>query len=189
MNVPLRNCSGISRPEILLILSVFLALASIVLPVLLEIRQRNNSVRAYSDLRILVSAANRFNREYRLWPVATPPAKGDARYGARNANAVVMNILQGRDQPGNEQHRLNPSQIDFVAEVTEESPPLRLSDRGDVIDPWGSPYEMVFDSTYDSICTVENNAYGPVIGEGVLIWSSGPDRKPETSDDLLSWSH
>jgi len=188
MNVPIRHCSGISRPEILLILSIFLALASLVLPVLLEIRQRNNSVKTFSDLRVLISAAQRFNREYRLWPVANLPSKGDARYGEKNTNSEVMNILQGRDQAGNEQHRSNPSQIDFVAEVTERSSPLRFNTRGDVIDPWGSPYEMVFDSNYDSVCTVENNVYGPVIGEGVLIWSCGPDRKSETDDDLLSWS-
>lgn len=187
MNATLRRNAGVSRPELLLVLSVLLALASVILPSLLEIRQRNRSVQAYSDMRILISAASRFNREYRLWPVSDPPAKGDARFGTRNANSVVMNILQGIDQVGNEQHRVNPSQIDFIEEVSEGAANLRFNARGEVVDPWGSPYEMVFDSNYDSICTVENNTYGPVIGEGFIIWSSGPDRKSETDDDVCSW--
>jgi type II secretory pathway pseudopilin PulG len=187
MSAPLSHNAGISRPEILLVLSVFLALASIILPALLEIQKRNRSAQTYSELRVLVSAANRFNREYRLWPVANPPPKGDAHFGARDANMVVMNILRGLDQTGNEQHRANPSQIDFIEEVSEGASPLRFNARGEVIDPWGRPYEMVFDSNYDSICTVENNVYGPVIGTGVIIWSSGPDRKSETIDDLRSW--
>ena len=187
MNVLHCHRRGISRPEVLLVLSILLGLASIIFPAILEISQRNRSMECFGDMRILISAANRFNQEYRLWPVAELPEKGDARFGLRNPNTTVLNILRGIDSQGNEQHRLNPSQIDFIDEASEGQARLRYNARGEVVDPWGSPYEMVFDSTYDSISTVENNVYGPVIGEGVIIWSSGPDRKSETRDDLKSW--
>ncbi len=153
----------------------------------MDMGQRHRSIVAYGEIRILVSAANRYNREYRLWPVAEPPARGDARFGWRNSNASVIRILRGIDGEGNEQNRENPSAIDFISEAAEGRKEPSLNEHGEVIDPWGQPYEMVFDSNYDSTCTLDDSAEGPVVGEGVVIWSSGPDRKLDTRDDLRSW--
>lgn len=179
---------GISRPEILFILSVLLGIASVLIPAFMEVGQRKRSSDAFSDIRILVSAANRYNREYRLWPVVEPPARGDARFGWRNSNAPVLRILRGVEGEGNEMHRANLSQIDFIKEASEGLPDLTYNEKGEAIDPWGNPYEMVFDSNYDSICSADNTIDGPVFGEGVIVWSSGPDQKPDTRDDLRSWA-
>jgi len=179
--------AGISWPEILFVLSLFLITASVIVPVWLDSQQRLRSVQSYSDIRLLIEASSSFNREYRLWPVHDAPARGDARYGDRIANAGVMRILMAIDGPGNPGHRNNPNQIDFLELASADSTTLRLNDLGEVIDPWGNPYQMVFDSNYDNICTIANSIHGSVMGEGVAIWSKGADRKSDTSDDLLSW--
>jgi type II secretory pathway pseudopilin PulG len=179
--------AGLSWPEVLFVISVLLIFASIIVPAALSLRNRNGSVRAYADMRILISAANRYNSEYRLWPVFNPPAQGDARYGDRISNAGVFRILSAEDGEGNENHRSNPSRINFVDLVADGAQRPPLNKDGELVDPWGSPYQMVFDSDYNSICSMENSRYGQIIGEGFIIWSKGPDRRTHTEDDLVSW--
>lgn len=180
---------GISRPEILLLLSVLLGVFSILVPALLVLRDRQATRQAYSEIRVLVTAAQRFNREYRLWPVVEPPARGDARFGWREPNARVLRVLSAVDGDGNEDHRGNPARIDFITEALVAGASLRVNRAGEILDPWGQPYQMVFDSNYDSVCTVENNPIGPVVGTGVIIWSYGPDKRPDTGDDVRSWRY
>jgi len=187
--MPLRfgHCRGVSRPEILLILSIVLGVLSLLVPALLDLRIRRDTRTAYRDIRLLIAAAQGFNREYRLWPVVEPPVKGDARFGWREPNARVIRVLGAVAGDGNEGHRGNPAQVDFLAEGGEGMARLRLSPTGEALDPWGQPYQMVFDSNYDSVCTVDNNPIGPVVGAGVIIWSYGPDKRPDTDDDVRSW--
>ena len=36
-------------------------------------------------------------------------------------------------------------------------------------------------------CNVENSIYGRLIGQGLALWSCGPDRRSDTPDDILAW--
>ncbi len=144
-------------------------------------------MQAYSDIRVLISAASRFNNEYRLWPVYNPPLKGDVRYGDRNPNSAIYRILSATEGEGNEMHRANPVRINFIQLAAGETSQLRFNNVGEIIDPWGSPYQIVFDSNYDSICSMDDSIYGPIVGEGVVIWSKGADLVSGTEDDLKSW--
>lgn len=178
---------GISRPEILFMLSILLGVLSIAVPALVDITQRSRSQLAYRDLRILVSASLAFNREYRLWPVAEVSSQGDLRYGWRRSNAEVMQILGGRETGGDESSVVNASGIDFLAQASDGIGTLSFNDQGEVVDPWGHPYEILYDANYDSICSIDDAVNGSVIGEGVVVWSGGPDGKVDTPDDLRSW--
>jgi hypothetical protein len=89
--------------------------------------------------------------------------------------------------PGNPQHRGNEQQI-----VLLEVEPYRagwsgLDASGAFLDPWGTPYQMVFDSNFDNVCDVENSVYGRLIGQGLALWSCGPDGRSDSADDLLAW--
>jgi hypothetical protein len=66
---------------------------------------------------------------------------------------------------------------------------------GSYLDPWGRPYRIVIDGTYDNQIT---NAYtadtgaGPAtLGFGAIGWSIGADQTQGTnfnaSDDVISW--
>jgi len=178
---------GLAWPEVLLVLALVLMMASIFIPVMLEIRNRQRSAAVYSDMKILISAAMRLNQEYRVWPSYDASPRGDVHYGDTRSNASVLNILQAVDGVGNEQHQANPSRINFIEQVSKQASPLKFNEKRELVDPWGEPYQMVFDSNYDNICSMEGSIYGSVIGQGVVIWSKGPDRKSESDDDLLSW--
>lgn len=180
--------AGLAWPEVLFVLALLLMLASVVIPALLEIRNTRKSAKAYSHMKILISASKRFNQEYRVWPSHDAPERKDVRYGEIKSNSAVLNILGAVEGTGNEHHTANPARIDFIQQAMEQNPiSLNHNERGEAVDPWGSPYQIVYDSNYDNICTLEDSSYGSVIGEGVAVWSKGPDRKSDTDDDLLSW--
>lgn len=174
-------------PEVLLILAAVLLVVSILAPAYIDISNRRKSVAAYSDMKVLISAAKQMNQEYRVWPSFEAPAEGDVRYGSDRSNASVVNTLLAINAVGNEGHKSNPTRINFVEVASGQPISLRLNEKGEFIDPWGSPYQIVFDSNYDNVCTIDNSIYERVIGEGVVVWSCGPDRKSDTRDDLLSW--
>jgi len=57
-----------------------------------------------------------------------------------------------------------------------------------MFDPWGNPYQMVFDTDYNEEIVV--NIMGKpetVKGQHVLVYSAGKDRKLGTADDVRSW--
>lgn len=179
--------AGVVWPELLFVFSILLIAASVVIPAILDIHTRRKSVQTYSDIRVMLEAASSYNREYREWPVYDPPERGDVRYGDRRPNRGVINILMAREGLGNEGHGRNPNRIDFIALASPGANNLRFNAEGEVVDPWGSPYQLVFDSNYDNICAIPNSTHGSIAGEGVVIWSKGADRKSETMNDILSW--
>jgi type II secretory pathway pseudopilin PulG len=179
--------AGLAWPEVLFVLSVLLLAASLIIPAALELDARRRSKMAYAEMRTLLESVRRYNLEYRVWPLPRLPDRGDARFGFIEANAGVMRILLAQPGEGNTLGRANPNGIDFVALIGGTDAPVRLDDRGEVIDPWGNPYQIVLDANYDNVVTVPDSGYGSVPGAGVVVWSYGPDGRPETLDDLTSW--
>lgn len=51
-------------------------------------------------------------------------------------------------------------------------------------DPWGGGYHVRLDLDYDEVLEVNGEVLN---GRRVAVWSDGPDRKPDTEDDIKSW--
>jgi hypothetical protein len=67
---------------------------------------------------------------------------------------------------------------------------------GDYVDPWGTPYNVTIDGSYDNQITnpyTANMGAGPSpLAIGVIAWSWGKDQTQGTanfsaSDDVISW--
>lgn len=177
----------LSRPEWMVLGGLFLLVVSTVIPGWWWWQQQQQLSMARADLRVLVESAQRYNREYGSWPGAASSPVQDIRFGVGLSNARVMNILRALEGPGNENHAGNEQQIVFL-----EVKPYRvgwsgLDEGGVFLDPWGTPYQIVFDSNFDNVCEVANSIYGRLIGQGLAIWSCGPDQRSDTADDLLAW--
>lgn len=173
--------------EVLFICSMVMVVASLAVPALLEWRHLERTRYAYFELRVLMAAAIQFNREYRQWPV---PGKNDSdvRYGQQLPNASVFNILRGTEPSDSGQPLSNPQRIDFFQMTGSRANDFWRGKDGQLLDPWGRPYQLAFDSNYDGICSLEDSPFGLVAGEGVAVWSGGRDRRPDTEDDLRSWA-
>ena len=177
----------LSRPEQSILAGFLLIAISILGPSVWAVRIRGREVAVRADLRALVDAGERFSEEYRTWPTVRNCGEADCRFGREIPNREVLNVLRAVEGPGNEGNEVNPNRLVFI-----ELPPYRrgcagLDAGGDFLDPWGTPYQVVVDSTLNGFCRVENSIYNESVGAGVIAWSCGPDRMSDTPDDLLSW--
>lgn len=160
---------------------------SILIPGSLAIRHRQRLVMARGDIAALLASGARFSREYGGWPTRHSGSRADVRYGRQVSNAEVLNVLRSLDGAGNESFALNPQKMIFI-EVEPYRPGWSGLDAGGAfLDPWGMPYEIVFDTDFDNVCAVPKSIYGRIPGQGMVVWSCGPDRISDTADDILSW--
>lgn len=183
----MRRRAGISRPEVVFSLSLILLAASCGWPgwVLWKRQQRLSYAR--SDLLVLVSASQRFYSDYGVWPTSHSGEKADVRYGGDIPNQETVNVLRAIDGPGNPGHATNPRKIVYL-EVPPAGEGLSGADSdGNFLDPWGSPYQIIYDANLNNVCNIPNTIYNNMIGEGVVAWSCGPDRISDNADDILSW--
>lgn len=176
-----------SRSEWLLLAGLLLLVVSVAFPSWWAWKEYRRLLMARVDLKVLAEAAERFHREYGEWPGSLQATAKDLRFGQKISNANVMNVLRAVEGPGNPQHKGNEQQMVFLEVEPYRAGWSGLDETGAFLDPWGTPYQMAFDSNFDNVCEVENSIYGRLIGQGLAIWSCGPDRKSDTPDDLLGW--
>ena len=148
------------------------------------------TARTETTARALAMSVESFFNEYGYLPV--PEKEGsslDLGFVTDEEPGVeVLRILMGKDQDR------NPRGVPFLKPhegkdrkgglIHEESTGKVTG----MFDPWGNPYQMVFDSDYNEEIVV--NIMGKpetVKGQHVLVYSAGKDRKLGTADDVRSW--
>lgn len=179
--------AGVSRPEMMFLLGAALFVASLAVPGWFMWRQRQRVALARSDLRAVCDAARTYFAEYGTWPTDLSGGIEDVRYGKELSNRDVLNALRAQDGPGNLGHRTNKRRISFL-EVPPYQPGLSgLDAEGELLDPWGRPYQLLIDASLDNVCRSSTTVYGRREGEGFMMWSCGPDGMSDTRDDLRSW--
>jgi len=169
------------------VFSLLLVVASIAVPSFFAWMDFKRARLTYSDIRVLVSAMQQYQKEYGYWPRSGSATLQDQRYGAKVPNAIIMRILNGTESRGDGGSDNNPRQINFIAMKAPGGFAPVLDDAGNAIDPWGTPYQIVFDSNYDASCSIRDSVYGEISGEEIVVWSAGRDRILDTEDDLKSW--
>jgi hypothetical protein len=110
------------------------------------------------------------------------------RFGQDVPNWELINVLRAVDGPGNANHVANPHRIVFLDLVPSGIGTSGVDANGDFLDPWGTPYQVIVDADASGVCTSENTVYGTGVSLGIIAWSCGPDRRSDTSDDILSWT-
>lgn len=182
------RAARLSPPEWALLIGLLLLILAAVIPAWAAWRQRGRLVMARHDITALQTAILRYHREYGTWPAEATPGDTDIRFGARRSNAALIRVLRSDLLQDDQDAGLNPQRMIFIEVEPYRAGWSGLNQTGEFLDPWGAPYQVALDSNYDGATQVEGSPYGRISGTGVLVWSYGPDRKPETPDDLLSWS-
>lgn len=177
----------LSRPELAIAAGCVLVVCSAVLPGRAVIGRRQRRAMAVDDMRALLAAGRSFYDEYGVWPTAHSGEFGDYRYGRSLPNAEVVNVLRAQDGPGNPDHSVNPRRMVFLEVKPYRKNWSGLDGQGEFLDPWGQPYQLVLDTDLDNNCEMEYSIHGRRQGQGMAVWSCGPDRISDTADDLLSW--
>ena len=177
----------ISKPEIAILTGILTVVIFTVWPTIWAIRLRKRVTETRQSIERLIDAGRQFNKEYGIWPTLRMQPSGDFRFGQEIPNLEVIHTLQAVDGIGNERHRTNPGRIVFFKAESHRFGRSGLSPDGDFLDPWGTPYQIVLDIDLNGLCDIDNSIYGRGIGQGMVVWSCGPDRKSDTPDDVLSW--
>ena len=182
--------------ELLVVIAIIAVLISCSFPVFRTVQNQAKKAQAKSDLTQITVAVNAFYSEYGRYPVAvddTPLADtGDLFYTLRAIGKGTANLNNAANR---KTVFLN------IPEAKDETAPrsgLKISD-GQWYDPWGRPYKIAIDGTYDNQIA---NPYGSAGGAGsdpiragVIAWSLGKDTtlgkngdgKLTGSDDVISW--
>ena len=180
--------AGLSRPETLLVVGGILLVLSIVLPGWAFLRRRDRLAMVRADLSALIEASGRFYEEYGTWPASQGEETGDRRYGAALPNREVFNVLRALDAQGNVGHAVNTRRLVLFEAASFQRGLSGFNAEGDLLDPWGRPYQLVLDLDLNNVCEVPDSAYGRREGEGIMAWSCGPDGLSDNADDIRSWT-
>jgi prepilin-type N-terminal cleavage/methylation domain-containing protein len=198
--------------ELLVVIAIIGILVGLLFPAFKAVQNQARSTQAKNDLTQIVNAVNAFYTDYGKYPLVTV----DTIYGPAGApNNALFSVLRGLDTT------YNPRQIVFINPPDVKAPANPRSGIatqmtninsiavaiGDFVDPWGTPYNVAIDGSYDNQVA---NAYtdgsaGGVASTtppyalhvGVIAWSFGADQAIGTrtppnpsftnSDDVISW--
>jgi type II secretory pathway pseudopilin PulG len=174
-------------PEVGVLLSLILAILSLAIPGWLAWQGRQRLALARSDVRALHRAARLYYEEYGLWPGHEACGGVDTRFGRARPNAEVVNILRAVGGAGNAGHSANIRRIVFLEVPARVPGKSGVNPAGEFMDPWGAAYQVVVDGDLDNNCDVAQSIHGRLSGAGFGAWSAGPDGKPDTADDIVSW--
>jgi type II secretory pathway pseudopilin PulG len=148
-------------------------------------RQRVRETRR--AISALLNAGARFRLEYGRWPGIQEGRAVDVRFGmGRSPNRQFVALLSGRPAALRGEGYVNARGIVFWDPPEWRPGTAGVNEYGDLLDPWGTPFQIVVDGDLNGICEIERSVYGSVEA-GMLIWSCGPDRRSDTEDDIRSW--
>ena len=170
---------GFTLMELLIVIAMIAILIGIGYPTFISILEKARKTQAANEEQQIVAAVNGFYTDYGKYPLvtadttiagSTTPSNADLFYSLR---AVAL----GANAPVNGIPAVNPRAIVFI------QPPISKtgtkaginSTTGIWYDPFGSPYNVMIDGSYDNQLT---NPYtdapsGTTLYLGVIVWSFG----------------
>lgn len=203
--IPMNNArrNAFTLIELLVVISIIIVLIGIAFPVFQSVQNAAKKTQAKNDLLQILTAVNAYSTEYGKYPVSITDASKDAYFGtvAETAptgsvsyanNDVLIDVLRNNIGTGAQNATLvttlNPRGIAFLetrAVTNNAKPTAGVIPNGATVtspakvgvwyDPWGSPYKVLIDTTYDNNLT---NPYsdapsGATLAVGVASWSFG----------------
>lgn len=190
--------------ELLVVIAIIAILIGLLFPAFRAVQDQAKRTQAKNDLMQIVNAVNAYYTDYGKYPIDTAvKGTGDATYATdNNALLDVLRNMTGATT-GN---ALNLRGIVFISPPYVKDP---LNPRsgigtgtgpGQYYDPWGTPYRVAIDGSYDNQLTnpytLDTGAGPSPLNIGVIAWSAGkdglaPDNGGTTnfnaSDDVISW--
>ncbi len=198
--------------ELLVVIAIIAVLIGLLFPAFRAVQDQARRTQAKNDLTQIVNAVNAYYTDYGKYPIVTADTIISGTTASPNNNFDLFYSLRaialGANQPLNGVPAINPRSIVFI------SPPNVKSDTagnrrsgvsptdGKYYDPWGTPYLIEIDGSYDNQIPNPYTAGAgatPNLYTGVIAWSLGADGAGATAaasgdkstgvyaDDVISW--
>jgi prepilin-type N-terminal cleavage/methylation domain-containing protein len=183
---------GFTLLEILIVISIIAVLAALAIPAADGVTRRARALQATAAIRDVVTGLKQYQVDYGRFPVPAGRATEDML--DLDSGSAVLKVLLGENP-----QRLNPKAERYIEPKIGQAGAGGLIGAGDdysLVDPWGQPYHVVLDLNYDGRLANPDaqNEDAEIAGEAlaqlpvsVLVFSSGPDKKLYTRDDVVSW--
>jgi prepilin-type N-terminal cleavage/methylation domain-containing protein len=200
MRPPSTRSRAFTLIELLVVIAIIAILIGLLFPAFNAVQNQARSAQAKNDLTQIVNAVNAFYADYGKYPLVT----NDTTYGSTTiTNNTLLDVLRALDTAN------NPRQIVFINPPYVKDPNNPRSgigtaagNAGQYFDPWGTPYKVRIDGTYDNQLAnpYSLNAGAVPLSIGVIAWSFGTDglsgslpgpasdkNTGTNSDDVISW--
>jgi prepilin-type N-terminal cleavage/methylation domain-containing protein len=178
--------------EMLVVISIIIILMGLLFPAFKGVQDQAKRTQAKNDLTQIVTAVNAYYTEYGKYPLAPSFEQNhDVTFGDTSFQDQLLNVLRangkGRDNPASAStdDNENPRRIAFITPPIAKDgtapkngiSPDTGTNPGMFYDPWGKPYYIKIDGTYDNQLTnpYSLNAGNGTLNNGVLAWSAGKD--------------
>jgi prepilin-type N-terminal cleavage/methylation domain-containing protein len=209
MRSPARYKHAFTLIELLVVIAIIAILIGLLFPAFKAVQNQARQTQAKNDLTQIVNAVNAFYTEYGKYPIDPAAGTVDVSYGPTGAtytNDKLLNVL--RNIPGGLTTTLNPRQIVFISPPDVKNPASPRSGIGtstgigQYYDPWGIPYVIKIDGSYDNQLPnpYTANAGATPLQLAVVAWSFGTDGQSGSlpgpaadknvdpaADDVISW--
>ncbi len=181
---------GFTLVELLIVITIIGVLAGIAMPVFSQVTKNAKKTQTRMLCNGLVVSIKSYYTEYSRYP--SPPGGAASEAAPLRSDESIVSALM----PGNKER--NPRNIKFLPDMKDvsdaEVPSNGLVNKGGgamyVVDSFGEEFYILMDSDYNN--EIENpnpNSSAMKLFEGVLVYSSGPDKNIETwEDNVTSWT-
>jgi type II secretory pathway pseudopilin PulG len=153
---------------------------------------KGKRVQAQTALKDITLGITHYHTEYNRYPL--PPGQTSEEPIPLSEGSTVLKILLGQNE-----QKLNPRETRYIEpQVGKGGAGGLTGTEGSyaLMDPWGMPYEVIVDANGDDkIANPDARNADPAISSsappylfmGAAALSFGPDKKPNTTDDVVSW--
>jgi len=178
--------------ELLVVITIIGILAGLTSVAANQVMKQARKVKTAAAIKDIQLGIKNYQVEYNKYPAKSGSTSEEPVQ--LSEGSTLLAVIMGKNQDG-----LNPREIQYI------EPPqgkdgvgglIGSEDNYALVDSYGSPYEVVMDLNDDkkiknpdaenedeeiSAKASENLPYG------VIVYSLGEDKKPNTKDDVVSW--
>jgi len=183
---PPRKASGFTLIELLVVIAIIAILAGLGFPALQGALNSGKKAQARNDVQQIVSAIRAFQLEYGRLPSATVTQDEYSSAWFQDNNRTIINALIGNDSS------LNPRGVVFLESKRVTNNKGGIGADGTFYDPWGTPYGIKLDLSYDNKLEYFNNLAADNVFAPALVVSFGPNGTQDNpfesgTDDIVSF--
>lgn len=177
---------GFTLVELLVVIVIIGLLAAILVPGLSGAFRAAEKRRAMGQMKDMEGALKAYFTEYNDFP--TGWSQRDAAYGTGTKNSKIVDPLLNRNTDAGKGKNTGVNYKGIVFLELESGAQATYDEKGEYLDPWGKPYEILLDLDFDEeIASGTGSSQTKAIKAKVAVQSSGPDGKFGTKDDLRTW--